>query len=1166
MTNTLLDNSDSLSLRDSLKTLFTTPNYTEAMIATGYIDIPGMALVYEEMKAFLGRSGTSLKLLIGREPIVRTYQKIDPKENMDFPGDYIHRDLADLKVKPEYESVISLLLTYLSDNSGKLAIKIYGQKDKGREQFLHAKCYIFLGQSVSIGILGSSNFTQKGLEENAELNYVEANTAIVTTEPKPGSPTKGHIYWFKEMWKDGEDWNHLLHEEILHSPIAKKIARKKIFNEIKPIILSPYETYIKFLIDQFGNTIDSNWKTRKKDFLPKDPSFKILDYQIQAVNQAFSIMKKHHGLILADVVGLGKTYVGIMIIKRFLLENGTDRPILIIVPPAIKPSWVSSINRFDANNDFKVTSYIKIITIGSIDHVIGDAVNEREFLEEGAVINGIDMYNFKQNNFALILVDESHRFRNKDTYMYQQLQYLIVQTNPRAYIVLLSATPQNNRPEDLQNQIGLFQIEQRKSTLDTLGEEYGRNLESYFADKKKEFIKLVRKYDEHGNLKISDRIKMDRESLKILFNDIRQRIIEPLVIRRTRGDIEKYFKEDIEKQNLKFPKIREPEKLEYKMSSSLAKLFADTVDIIALPTIQYKNDGNRNKSFDFTDKNERLGYYRYRAIEYLVSKKDQAFYEKHNLKVGGISNYLAKMMEIQLVKRLESSFTAFKESLQNLHQYCQNMITMLDDDCVFICPDIDINAELSLEKQKLHINGIKGCYESIRRRIKRMNWKDNRNRQFIASDFKPEYKEKLENDKRIIGELIDRWKKQSIDPKMNEFLRQLDSVFFNSKYNNPHETDDKKLIIFTESIPTVFFLLENIESTPYEGKALAITAEELDNKREIVAANFDANYDGEKKNDYQILITTDVLAEGVNLHRSNMILNYDSPWNSTRLMQRLGRINRIGSKADFINVYNYYPSSQGDAEINLVERTWNKLQAFHQLFGEDSKIFSEEEELVEHEIIQHEEDEGDTSLKYVEELKQFRKEYPIRYTELENLAGRVLSARKTDSKEIIAQVKNTADEDFYYSLTDKVVFISKMEMLSKLECNKNEKFAQPDSDLYQKSAKSILDYFTVERQNEKVHLRTQYGSKKQRDSALEILSFFVKNASLNDEAKATIQALSKAVKNGNNPLIREINKVSSPTVFSDVDLSSWTKYLTSGIIKDDETGIVTLTMEYQNEQ
>ena len=1158
MSNTLLDNSSSLCLRDWLKGLFRNPEYTEVMIATGYIDIPGLALVCEEMKVFLERPDTSLKLLIGREPIIRSYQKFNPKDNMDFPGDYLRRDLSDLKLKPEYEPVISLLLTYLSDNSNKLVIKIYGQKEKDHEQFLHAKCYIFFGQTDSVGILGSSNFTKKGLEENAELNHVETNTTLVTADPRPGSPTKGHIFWFNEMWENSEDWNHSFHEEILHSPIAKKIIKERIIQEEKPVILSPYETYIKYLIDQFGNVIDTSWKDRKKDFLPKDPSFKVLDYQIQAVNQAFGVMNKHHGFILADVVGLGKTYIGMMIIKRFLSENGTDRPILIVTPPAIKSNWESSIAYFDNGHEFKIAPYIKIITIGSIDRVIGDAANEQEFSEEGAALNYTKKNSFRQNNFALILIDESHRFRNNDTYMYEQMQDLIAHTNPRAYIVLLSATPQNNRPEDLQNQIGLFQVEQRKSTLDTLGEKYGRNLDSYFADKKKEFNNLVRKFDEHGNPKTADKLKANREDLKILFNDIRQRIIEPLVIRRTRGDIIKYFKDDMEKQNLKFPIIREPVKLTYKMSPSLAQLFADTVDIIAPSAVQYKTDKNGNKTFDFKDSSERLGYYRYRAIEYLADKNEQAFYEKHNLKVSGISNYLAKMMEIQLVKRLESSFSAFKTSLSNLQQYCQNMITMLDNDCVFICPDIDINAELSEERQDMY-GGIKGCYEAIKRRIKRMNRKDNRNRWFKNTDFKEEYREKLENDKRIIGNLLERWEKQIVDPKMNEFIRQLDKVFFNEKYNNPHVSDDKKLIIFTEAIPTVYFLLENLESTPYEGKVLAITAKHLESKREIIAANFDLSYRGEKKNDYQILITTDILAEGVNLHRSNMILNYDAPWNSTRLMQRLGRINRIGSVADFINVYNFYPSAQGDAEINLVERTWNKLQAFHQLFGEDSKIFSEDEELIEHTLIQHEEDEGDASLKYTEELKRFKIKYPVRYTELENLAGRVFSACKSNSKEIIAQVKSLRDENYYYSFTDKVISITKADMLTKLECKENEKIVEPNINIYQESKEIILDYYKQERQNEKISLRTKNSSKKSRDNALEILRIFAKDSGISEEIKSTTQALYQAVKNGNNSLIREIIKNPSP-----VDIKNWTNYLNSDNINDD-VGIITLAMEYQNE-
>jgi hypothetical protein len=153
-------------------------------------------------------------------------------------------------------------------------------------------------------------------------------------------------------------------------------------------------------------------------------------------------------------------------------------------------------------------------------------------------------------------------------------------------------------------------------------------------------------------------------------------------------------------------------------------------------------------------------------------------------------------------------------------------------------------------------------------------------------------------------------------------------------------------------------------------------------------------------------------------------------------------------------------------------------------------------------------------------------------------------------------VKNADEEDFCYSYTDKVTFISKTEMLSRLECTESEKKVDPDNKLYQDSVKAILECYMKERQNEKVHLRTKYGSKKQKDNALEILHTFANNQKLTEDEKSTLQALSQAVRNGNNSLTREINKASSS-----VDFSNWTKYLNADNIIDDETGIITLAME-----
>ena len=152
---------------------------------------------------------------------------------------------------------------------------------------------------------------------------------------------------------------------------------------------------------------------------------------------------------------------------------------------------------------------------------------------------------------------------------------------------------------------------------------------------------------------------------------------------------------------------------------------------------------------------------------------------------------------------------------------------------------------------------------------------------------------------------------------------------------------------------------------------------------QTIRENFDANYDGEWKNDYQVIITTDVLAEGINLHRANVILNYDTPWNSTKLMQRIGRVNRIGSKEPAVYVYNFMPSAQGDAEIQLVRKAHTKLQSFHTLFGEDSKIFSDDETVAHYAL--HEAVNGQESPmeKYVFELKQFKEANPERYTQIE---------------------------------------------------------------------------------------------------------------------------------------------------------------------------------------
>jgi superfamily II DNA/RNA helicase len=484
------------------------------------------------------------------------------------------------------------------------------------------------------------------------------------------------------------------------------------------------------------------------------------------------------------------------------------------------------------------------------------------------------------------------------------------------------------------------------------------------------------------------------------------------------------------------------------------------------------------------------------------------------------------------------------------------MIAMMDDDTVFICPSLDINAELSPERQELK-GGLKACYKEIERKMQR---KDERNRKFAASAFVSEYRELLERDKFIIENLISRWEQQTNDPKLAAFLRKIDSVFFDPNINNPQNPDDKKLVIFTEAIPTANMLADNLDADNYEGKVLAITAGNLAESREIIEANFDANYEGIKRNDYQILITTDVLAEGVNLHRSNVILNYDSPWNSTRLMQRLGRINRIGSEADFINMYNFYPSAQGDAEINIVGRAWNKIQAFHELFGEDSKIFSKEEELVIHDLIQHAEDEGSQSLKYIDILKRFRAKNPGRYVELESLMEKVVSAKRSHANKTVAHVKNSRGQ-WYYAYSEHLYAISQQEMIDILACPETEKATKIDTTELNAALAAILEQYTIDRQNENINIKTTRLPQK-RQRAMNMLNDYARIEGLSSELSVSLQDILSSVRNGNSVLINKIvrTKPNTQAAFAEADIQNWMRYIRTDK-NINENGIVTLAMQ-----
>lgn len=1083
-----------------LRECISMPEMDTIRIATGYWDIPGTALVVDELQSFLDREGTKLKLLIGKDPYVYAKMLKEPKfMNKSYPDEFIRTNIDDLadNLRDEHKQVINLLLKFCEKGcvkngsrnkeslaeelDSKIEIRIL-KKDEDEEcQFMHSKCYIFTSndddEKPMHAIVGSSNFTKKGLEGNAELNVLENDPYMINAPIKP--TRKGHITWFEEKWEQAEDWTQEFLEQILKtSKPVQQIQEEEEQKELSAPLTS-YELYIKYLQMHFGDIADATNRAILDSYLPK--GYTSINYQMDAVEQCFQILRIYGGFFLSDVVGLGKTVVGLLIIKKFIAEasNYNREPkVLIIVPPAIKPAWEETISKFDEDNEFKIYDKITIITTGSID-----SLNEN-IPEE---VEDDDIQDIAFDNYGMIIIDESHNFRNNETRKYKALEtliYNITMKGEQPFIGLLSATPQNNSPEDLKNQIYLFELEPNRSRFTNVE---GGKLDSFFAEKQREFMALRNEDSDEA-----------REQLKVISREIREKVLDHIVVRRTRTDIRKHYQSDA--QNLKFPVISGPKRLSYTMDSRLAQLFADTMTAI-LPKTKDEQDGVKH-----------IGYYRYQAINFFTNDENKKLYEKRNLTVEGISKRLAKIMQVLLVKRLESSFAAFTESLNNLLQYTRNMIAMIENDMVFICPDLDVNKEF----EDFNYDFIKATI-SIEKKAKERGGK---NRCFRSNDFKESYLKSLREDELLIMDLCSRWEKNKFDPKMNAFVAELQSTLFNHAINNPQEKDKPRLVIFTEAKATQEEIARVAEN--FGHRVLKIDAANRKDMEKVIKENFDALSDV-KKDDYDIIVTTEVLAEGVNLHRANVILNYDTPWNATRLMQRIGRVNRIGSQEDFVHVFNFYPSVQGNEYIKLVQKAYAKLQAFHTMFGEDNKIYSELEEVSEAEFNHNFEGEESPFSQFFTDLKEYKRDNPERYEyikslEFENLGGQFVNS--DGIHRFIIKTGKRAGTPIVINNEGVATIVSPLGFMESLKAASSMTFADSvDKSLYDNYRNKALKAYNLHT----THVINKSDSNHRIEEAKQLI-MQINDRLTSKEARKALKAARKAVDNGNSQVIKLVKK------------------------------------------
>lgn len=738
------------------------------------------------------------------------------------------------------------------------------------EHPIHAKVYI-IRKKAGYEDFGKVITGSSNFSQSGLVDNLEFNVEL-----KDRVDVEFALKKFEELWKIGVE---------VSGDYVETVGKKTWLNDE----ISPYELYLKFLYEYFREKI--NYDQELFSELPR--GYLDLEYQREAVADALIKIKEHNGVFLSDVVGLGKTYISALIAKKL---GGRS---LVICPPVLKEYWEDTLREFGV--------VAKVESHGKLDEILAKGVDD----------------------FSQVFIDEAHRFRNEITQGFEVLHQICAGKK----VILVTATPLNNRPRDIASQLYLFQ-KRNNSTIPNL-----KNLKKFFDA-------LEKKLD--PKLSKLEYLHVVRENSQI----IRENVLKYVMVRRTRAEVKKFYKEDLEKQGVEFPKVLEPTKLFYEFDEGLDNLFDNTLKII-----------------------RKLSYARYEPVKHLKTRTITEDLQIQRIGQENISGFMKGL----LVKRLESSFYAFKKTLERFINSHEKFITMLDSGTVYISKKVDVYDLLDVldEDELISLIEEKGVIT------------------YKSDEFQAGFRDLLVSDKKLLEELNGLWQKIKEDPKLEHFSERL-------------KKDDKlknnKILIFTESKETGEYLYDFLSSS-YPSQVLFVSGKSTNKDIGKVRSHFDPKY---KTADDKIrmLVTTDILSEGINLHEANTVVNYDIPWNSIRILQRVGRVNRISTKHSTISIYNFFPTAQAEREIGLEKLAVAKIQAFHDTLGEDTKYLTGEEEFNSWELFSRinstkilDEDDKDveSELEYLRQIREVRDSDTKLFERIKLLPVKARTARKDEN-------------------------------------------------------------------------------------------------------------------------------------------------------------------------
>lgn len=717
----------------------------------------------------------------------------------------------------------------------------------------------------SIAIQGSSNFSSVG------LGLVNSNTFAMNTLIKDNEATKDFLSTFDEIWNN-QSMVSEIKEEIL-----KNI--ENIYSNKSPQFLY-FMTLYNIFKDFIGELDEEEIIKSKTGFKDTVVWNKLYNFQRDGVLGAIDKLEKHNGCIIADSVGLGKTFEALAVIKYYELRN--DR-VLVLAPKKLRENWTL----YTINDKRNVLAE---------DRFNYDVLNHTDLSREKGYSGEINLSTLNWSNYDLIVIDESHNFRNTSTNKrtsksrYSRLLEDVLQKGVKTKVLMLSATPVNNRLNDLKNQVA-FITEAKDNVFDSYGI---KSIEQTLRKSQNKF---------NSWLKLSDKERTTAKLLDSLNFDY-FKLLDLITIARSRKHIEKYY----DTANIgKFPERNKP--ITLKPDIDLMGKFPPLSEI--------------NKTI------RRLTLSSYSPLKYVYPHKKEEYDTKYDIELGegrvfkqtDRENSLIHLMRVNLLKRMESSINSFSQTVQKLIDNNLQLIEMIDNHNDSIYENVSI-IDIDLDNEDFANQLIGNKVKVLIGNIDKIRWK-----QDLESDLEKlqeilEYSSKVDNtrDKKLIA------LKENISKKIN----------------NPINPNNKKVIVFTAFADTAEYLYSNISTWAKNefGIESCLITGSGNNKTTIDTKNKDLNSlltdfspiskerdktGNSNSKEIDILIATDCISEGQNLQDCDYLINYDIHWNPVRIIQRFGRIDRLGSKNEKIQLVNFWANMELDEYINLESKVSGRM-------------------------------------------------------------------------------------------------------------------------------------------------------------------------------------------------------------------------------------------------